>query len=40
MVVSAAAGGVGSLAVQLARRGATVIELASPANHDWLAGHG
>src|SRR5205807_220833 len=35
------AGGVGSLAVQLARRaGAIVIGLASPANHEWLAGHG
>ena len=41
MVVSGAAGGVGSLAVQLARRaGATVIGLARPANHAWLAGHG
>jgi NADPH:quinone reductase-like Zn-dependent oxidoreductase len=41
VVVSGAAGGVGSIAVQLARRaGATVIGLASPANHDWLAGHG
>src|SRR5712675_915615 len=41
VVVAAAAGGVGSLAVQLARRaGATVIGLASPANHEWLAGHG
>jgi NADPH:quinone reductase-like Zn-dependent oxidoreductase len=41
VVVSGAAGGVGSVAVQLARRaGATVIGLASPANHDWLAGHG
>jgi len=41
VVVSGAAGGVGSLAVQLARRaGATVIGLASPANHEWLAGHG
>jgi NADPH:quinone reductase-like Zn-dependent oxidoreductase len=41
VVVSAAAGGVGSLTVQLARRaGATVIGLASPANHEWLAGHG
>jgi NADPH:quinone reductase-like Zn-dependent oxidoreductase len=38
VVVSAAAGGVGSLAVQLLRRaGATVIGLAGPANHDWLA---
>ena len=41
VVVSGAAGGVGSLTVQLARRaGATVIGLASPANHAWLAGHG
>jgi NADPH:quinone reductase-like Zn-dependent oxidoreductase len=41
VVVSGAAGGVGSIAVQLARRaGATVIGLASPANHEWLAGHG
>ena len=41
MVVSGAAGGVGSLAVQLARRaGATVIGLASEAHHPWLAGHG
>jgi NADPH:quinone reductase-like Zn-dependent oxidoreductase len=41
VVVSGAAGGVGSVTVQLARRaGATVIGLASAANHDWLAGHG
>ncbi|RSM39614.1 NADP-dependent oxidoreductase [Amycolatopsis balhimycina DSM 5908] len=41
VVVSGAAGGVGSLAVQLARRrGATVIGLASERNHAWLAGHG
>jgi NADPH:quinone reductase-like Zn-dependent oxidoreductase len=41
VVVSGAAGGVGSLAVQLARRnGATVIGLASPSNHDWLRRHG
>ena len=41
VVVSAAAGGVGSVAVQLARRtGATVIGLASERNHDWLRGHG
>jgi NADPH:quinone reductase-like Zn-dependent oxidoreductase len=41
VVVSGAAGGVGSLAVQLARQaGATVIGLASPPNHEWLAGHG
>jgi NADPH:quinone reductase-like Zn-dependent oxidoreductase len=41
VVVSGAAGGVGSIAVQLARRaGAAVIGLASEANHEWLAGHG
>jgi NADPH:quinone reductase-like Zn-dependent oxidoreductase len=41
VVVSGAAGGVGSIAVQLARRaGAAVIGLASPANHQWLQGHG
>jgi NADPH:quinone reductase-like Zn-dependent oxidoreductase len=41
VVVSGAAGGVGSLAVQLARRcGATVIGLASERNHDWLRGRG
>ncbi|MEV7978767.1 NADP-dependent oxidoreductase [Streptomyces sp. NPDC086519] len=41
LVVSGAAGGVGSLAVQLARRrGATVIGLASERNHAWLADHG
>jgi NADPH:quinone reductase-like Zn-dependent oxidoreductase len=41
LVVSGAAGGVGSLAVQLARRaGATVIGLASEHNHEWLRGHG
>jgi NADPH:quinone reductase-like Zn-dependent oxidoreductase len=41
VVVSAAAGGVGSLAVQLARRaGATVIGLASQYNHEWLHSHG
>jgi NADPH:quinone reductase-like Zn-dependent oxidoreductase len=41
VAVSGAAGGVGSIAVQLARlAGATVIGLASPANHEWLAGHG
>ncbi|ADJ48379.1 NADPH:quinone reductase and related Zn-dependent oxidoreductase [Amycolatopsis mediterranei S699] len=37
VVVSGAAGGVGSLAVQLAKlAGATVIGLAGEANHDWL----
>jgi NADPH:quinone reductase-like Zn-dependent oxidoreductase len=41
VVVSGAAGGVGSIAVQLARRaGATVIGLAGAANDEWLAGHG
>jgi NADPH:quinone reductase-like Zn-dependent oxidoreductase len=41
VVVSGAAGGVGSLTVQLLRRaGATVIGLASEPNHDWLRGHG
>jgi NADPH:quinone reductase-like Zn-dependent oxidoreductase len=41
VVVSGAAGGVGSLAVQLARRaGATVIGLAGAGNHEWLAAHG
>ena len=40
VVVSAAAGGVGSVAVQLARRtGATVIGLASEDNHEWLRRH-
>jgi NADPH:quinone reductase-like Zn-dependent oxidoreductase len=41
VVVSGAAGGVGSLAVQLARRsGATVIGLASESNYEWLKSHG
>lgn len=41
VVVSGAAGGVGSLAVQLARRrGATVIGLASERHHAWLKEHG
>ncbi|MEU1545682.1 NADP-dependent oxidoreductase [Nocardia sp. NPDC005745] len=40
VVISGAAGGVGSLAVQLARRaGATVIGLASDSNHEWLQSH-
>ncbi len=40
VVVSGAAGGVGSVAVQLARRtGARVIGLAGERNHDWLRGH-
>ena len=38
--VSAAAGGVGSIAVQLLRnRGAVVVGIASEANHDWLQDH-
>ncbi|MCX5336084.1 NADP-dependent oxidoreductase [Streptomyces sp. NBC_00140] len=41
VVVSGAAGGVGSLVVQLARHaGATVIGLASEPHHAWLARHG
>jgi NADPH:quinone reductase-like Zn-dependent oxidoreductase len=41
VVVSAAAGGVGSLVIQLAKRtGAAVIGLAGETNHDWLRAHG
>jgi NADPH:quinone reductase-like Zn-dependent oxidoreductase len=41
VVVSGAAGGVGSITVQLARlAGATVIGLASEVQHEWLTGHG
>src|SRR4051794_19228531 len=41
VVISAAAGGVGVLATQLAvRTGARVLALASPSNHDWLRAHG
>ena len=41
LVVSGAAGGVGSITVQLARRaGAAVIGLAGESNRDWLTGHG
>jgi NADPH:quinone reductase-like Zn-dependent oxidoreductase len=41
VVVSGAAGGVGSIVVQLAARtGATVIGLAGEHNHEWLRGHG
>jgi NADPH:quinone reductase-like Zn-dependent oxidoreductase len=41
VVVSGAAGGVGSIAVQLARlAGAIVIGLASEVHHEWLTGHG
>jgi len=40
VVVAGAAGGVGSIAVQLAARtGATVIGLARPSNHEWLRAH-
>ena len=41
VAVAGAAGGVGSIAVQLAGlAGATVIGLAGQAHHDWLAAHG
>ncbi len=41
VVVSAAAGGVGSVVVQLLRtRNAAVLGIASPSNHDWLAARG
>jgi NADPH:quinone reductase len=41
VAVSAAAGGVGSVVVQLLRtKRATVLGIASPGNHDWLAAHG
>jgi NADPH2:quinone reductase len=41
VAVSAAAGGVGSVVVQLLRTaGATVLGIASEANHDWLRLHG
>jgi NADPH:quinone reductase-like Zn-dependent oxidoreductase len=41
VAVSGAAGGVGSVAVQLAHRtGATVIGIASPSNHEWLRDQG
>jgi NADPH:quinone reductase-like Zn-dependent oxidoreductase len=41
VVISGAAGGVGVIAVQLARRaGATVIGLASERHHEWLRAHG
>jgi NADPH:quinone reductase-like Zn-dependent oxidoreductase len=39
--IAGAAGGVGSIAVQLAgRAGATVLGIAGPSNDVWLAGHG
>jgi len=41
VVVSAAAGGVGSLVTQLLKtKGAHVIGIASEANHEWLQSHG
>jgi NADPH:quinone reductase-like Zn-dependent oxidoreductase len=41
VVVAGAAGGVGSIAAQLARcAGATVIGIAGPGNHSWLKAHG
>ncbi len=41
VAVSGAAGGVGSIAVQLARhKGAKVLGLASAAHHQWLSDHG
>jgi NADPH:quinone reductase-like Zn-dependent oxidoreductase len=41
VAIAAAAGGVGSIAVQLARRaGATVLGIAGPSNDAWLADHG
>jgi NADPH:quinone reductase-like Zn-dependent oxidoreductase len=41
LAISGAAGGVGTVAVQLARNaGATVIALAGERHHDWLRGHG
>ncbi len=41
VAVSAAAGGVGTVVVQLLRtKGATVLGIASPSNHDWLTAHG
>ncbi len=41
VAVSAAAGGVGTVVVQLLRlKGATVLGIASEPNHDWLRAHG
>jgi NADPH:quinone reductase-like Zn-dependent oxidoreductase len=41
LAIAGAAGGVGSIAVQLARRaGATVLGIAGPSNDVWLADHG
>jgi NADPH:quinone reductase-like Zn-dependent oxidoreductase len=41
LAVSGAAGGVGTIAVQLAKRsGATVLGIAGPSNDEWLSAHG
>jgi NADPH:quinone reductase-like Zn-dependent oxidoreductase len=41
VAVSGAAGGVGTIVVQLAKRsGATVLGIAGPSNDDWLSAHG
>jgi NADPH:quinone reductase-like Zn-dependent oxidoreductase len=41
VAVAGAAGGVGSIAVQLAKRAAaTVVGIAGPSNDDWLTAHG
>src|ERR1700719_4514474 len=41
VAIAGAAGGVGSIAVQLARRaGATVLGIAGPSNNGWLVEHG
>ena len=41
VAVAGAAGGVGTIAVQLAKRtGATVLGIAGPSNDNWLAAHG
>jgi NADPH:quinone reductase-like Zn-dependent oxidoreductase len=41
VAIAGAAGGVGTIAVQLAARaGATVLGIAGPANDEWLAAHG
>jgi NADPH:quinone reductase-like Zn-dependent oxidoreductase len=41
VAISGAAGGVGTITVQLAKRsGATVLGIAGPANDDWLSAHG
>ena len=41
VAIAGAAGGVGTIAVQLARRmGATVLGIAGPSNDEWLSSHG